>query len=448
MTITNNLLKDLCLDNYENIIVGVSGGPDSMALLHYLIRNCDKKIICAHINHKVRKESDEEELYVKKYCEKNNIIFESIKLNNWTENNFENEARHKRYNFYEKLMKKYYTKYLFLAHHGDDLIETILMKIERGSDLEGYAGFKKIGYNNKYYIIRPFIEYTKGDLLNYCEQYGIKYYVDKTNFSNKYTRNRHRNTVLPLLKKEDSIIHIKFYKYSNILHEYDDYIKRTIEKTIPNIYKKNILNINKFIKEDPFIQKHIIYYILKQIYNNASGIIKEKHINNIQNIIYNDKPNLIQNLPNNVIVKKEYNNLYFNLNNTFQNNYKIKLDKENIINNHIIKIIDDCLEDGNDICRLNSKNLKMPLYIRNKKIGDIIKVKGLNGSKKIKDIFINEKVPTSLRDNYPVIVDNDDNILWIPNLKKSIYNIEKNNIYDIILKDCERNDYIEKQQKF
>ena len=154
------------LKNYNNIkdkyiIVGVSAGPDSMALLHMLKNNLKNKIVCAHINHNVRKESDEEELYLKEFCERNDIIFESMKIENYHKNNFENEAREKRYAFYEKILKKYKSHYLFLAHHGIDLIETILMKIKRGSNLEGYAGIREVSTLDNYKIIRPLLSLTK-----------------------------------------------------------------------------------------------------------------------------------------------------------------------------------------------------------------------------------------------------------------------------------------------
>ena len=127
----------------DTLVVGTSAGPDSMALLHYLKNNTNNKLICCHINHNVRKESKTEEKYLINYCKKENIIFETMKIEKYIKNNFENEAREKRYDFYEEILNKYNTKYLFLAHHGDDLIETILMKISRGSSLEGYAGIKR-----------------------------------------------------------------------------------------------------------------------------------------------------------------------------------------------------------------------------------------------------------------------------------------------------------------
>ena len=162
-----NLLKNINIDNDEYIIVGVSAGPDSMALLDMLKKSSIAKIVCAHINHNVRKESDEEEEYLRKYCNKSNIIFESIKIDSWEKNNFENEARTKRYQFYEELLKKYNSHNLFLAHHGDDLIETVLMKIIRGSNLEGYAGIKMYSFLENYKIIRPLLSLTKEDILKY-----------------------------------------------------------------------------------------------------------------------------------------------------------------------------------------------------------------------------------------------------------------------------------------
>ena len=214
-----NIIEKLPINIPETdyIVIGCSAGPDSMALLHYLIHNSKNKIICAHINHNVRKESKEEEKYLNNLCKNENIIFESIKINKYTENNFENEARKKRYNFYEQILTKYNSKYLFLAHHGDDLIETILMKIERGSNLEGYAGIKEVSKKKNYFIIRPLLEYSKQDLIEYNKRYNIKYYLDKSNEDTTYTRNRYRKNILPLLKIENPNIHKQLLKYSKIL---------------------------------------------------------------------------------------------------------------------------------------------------------------------------------------------------------------------------------------
>ena len=157
-------------------------------------------------------------------------------------------------------------------------------------------------------------------------------------------------------------------------------------------------------------------------------------------MINSKKPNLTINLPKNKVCIKEYNQLYIADKRKKPKEYKIELKEKVIINNIIIEKISSSNEDGNNICRINSKNIKLPLYIRNKKNGDFIELKGLNKKKKLKDIFIDEKIPKSKRENYPILVDSNDNILWIPNIKKSKFNAKKDQLYDIILKYCEKED--------
>ena len=404
-----------------------------MALLHYLINNYKDKIIVAHINHNVRKQSNTEELFLSNYCKDNNITFECMKITEYKENNFENEARKKRYKFYKEILTKYNSSYLFLAHHADDLMETIIMKITRGSNINGYAGIKKISYQDNYYIVRPFLDYTKQDILEYIKKYNITYYDDYTNNDITYTRNRIRHNIIPLLKKEDINIHKKFIKYSNTLNEYNDYINYEVNNIIKDIYTNNTLYLDKFNTIHPFIKKNILYHILNNIYNNKDNIVKDIHIKNILNLINNPKPNITINMPNNIYVTKEYNILIFS-NKYSIKNYNIKFDKKVSINNFIIEQIEDTQLNGNDICRLNSNEISLPLYIRNKKDGDYIELLGLNKKKKIKEIFIECKIPIRQRNNYPVLVDSKNNILWLPNLKKSKFNKKINEKYDIILK--------------
>lgn len=404
-----------------------------MALLHYLINNYKDKLIVAHINHNVRKQSNTEELFLSNYCKDNNITFECMKITEYKENNFENEARKKRYKFYKEILTKYNSSYLFLAHHADDLMETIIMKIIRGSNINGYAGIKKISYQDNYYIVRPFLDYTKQDILEYIKKYNITYYDDYTNNDITYTRNRIRHNIIPLLKKEDINIHKKFIKYSNTLNEYNDYINYEVDNIIKDIYINNTLYLDKFNKLHPFIKKNILYHILNNIYNNKDNIVKDIHIKNILNLINNPKPNITINMPNNIYVTKEYNILIFSNKYNIEN-YNIKFDKKVSINNFTIEQIENTSLNGNDICRLNSNEISLPLYIRNKKDGDYIELLGLNKKKKVKEIFIECKIPIRQRNNYPVLVDSKNNILWLPNLKKSKFNKKINEKYDIILK--------------
>lgn len=436
----NQILNDYIFNNY--VVIGVSAGPDSMCLLNILQKKTNKIIVC-HINHNVRKESIEEEEYITKYCKDNNLILEKMTIKNYQENNFENEARKKRYTFYEEILKKYNSSALFLAHHGDDLIETVLMKIARGSNIEGYAGIKEITNIKDYQIIRPLLNYTKEDILKYNKENNIKYYIDNSNKNENYTRNRYRIHILPFLKKEDKDIHKKFIKYSKTLIEYDDYIKREVQKNINTIYKKNIILIKELNKLDKFLIKNILYYILNDIYQNKNNIITEKHIENIISIINNNKPNLKLDLPLEKEIIKEYDKLIIKEKEIEEKNYKIELKEKLEIKNLIIKKTNNEEKDGNEVCRINTQDIKMPLYLRNRKKGDYIILKGSNNRKKIKDIFIEQKIPISKRNTYPLLVDAEDNIIWIPNIKKSKFCNKKNENYDIIIRCNEREENYE-----
>ena len=436
----NHVLDDYIFNNY--VVIGVSAGPDSMCLLDLLQKKTTKIVVC-HINHNVRKESIEEEEYITKYCQDKNIILEKTTINNYQENNFENEARKKRYMFYEEILKKYNSKTLLLAHHGDDLIETILMKISRGSNLEGYAGIKEISNVKNYQIIRPLLKYTKEDIINYNKSNNIKYYNDSSNQSTNYTRNRYRLNILPLLKKEDKNIHKKYLKYSKTLIEYDDYIKREVKRNINNVYKDNIINIDNLNKLDTFLIKNILYNIMNNIYQNKNNIITDRHIQNIISLLNNTKPNIKIDLPNNKEIVKEYNKLIIKDKTSDIKNYKIEFNDKIEIENLIIEKIESEDDDSNSVCRLNSKDITLPLYIRNREDGDYIILKGSNNRKKIKEIFIEKKLPLKKRNNYPLLVDSNNNIIWIPNIKKSKFCNKKSENYDIIIRCNERKQHYE-----
>lgn len=434
----NDILEKLKREIPDNssVVAATSGGPDSMVLLTLLStvkKEKNIKLICAHVNHKLRKESDEEAQMVKDYCNKNNIIFEYMTIEKY-KGNTENYAREKRYEFFEKLIKKYSSSYLLTAHHGDDLTETIMMRLIRGSSLKGYAGFSEITEKKEYKIFRPLITKTKEELLKYANDNHIPYALDKTNDSDVFTRNRIRKYILPKLKEENKNVHLKFLEFSKTLEETSDYFQNLLNKIIPNIYKDNKLNINLFLKEDSLIQKKIINYILEKTYKNEIKLINKNHVNNILSTIKNLKPNQKLNLPNNKIFIKSYNNAWIEENKTIEKYDYILKNKLELPNNHIIEIINDTTDHSNYVTKINSKEIKLPLHVRTKKDGDKLILKGINKTKKIKDIFIDEKISQAERKTWPLLTDDNGKIIWLPGLKKTKFDREKDQNYDIIVR--------------
>ena len=429
----NNLLN-----KNDTLVVGVSGGPDSMCLLSMLLKLKDKynlKIICAHVNHKVRKESDDEKTFVENYALKSNIIFEYTELE-YEDGFSEDIARKKRYKFFDELLSKYNAKYLLTAHHGDDEIETIMMRIVRGSNLKGYVGISKISDNGKYKIIRPLLYLNKEEIIKYLDDNRIKYVVDKSNTDEKYTRNRFRKHLLPFLKREESNVHLKFLKFSEALEKNNNYIKRVLENKIDKIVHNNIIDIDELLKEDEYIQEKIIEYIIENIQKDYIFNISDEQLKNIMNLLHN-KGNKEINLANNFIARVSYNKLYIEKKKEVEE-YNYILDKDiTILNKYNFRFIDSSNSKSNNVIRLNSKDIKLPLIVRTKKDGDKIKVKNLNGTKKVKDIFIDSKMDNMERCEYPIVCDSKNDIIWIPGIKKSIFDKEILEKYDIIIEYVE-----------
>ncbi len=432
------ILNDIEIKPKDNLIVACSGGPDSMALLSLFVKlkkDIDVSVICAHVNHNVRKESAEEYEFVKKYAIENGVVFEGMVIDSYGDDNFHNEARVKRYEFFGKLAKKYNAKYIFTAHHGDDLMETILMRIVRGSTLRGYSGFSRMADMEDYTVVRPLIELTKGEIQKYDDDNNIKYAIDLSNFKEVYTRNRYRKNILPLLKKEDKDVHKKFYKFSRILQEFNDYIDIEVKEKLETIYKNNELDIELFLKEKRLIQQKIIYYILELIYDDDLLLITDRHAELTIDLINSKKSNSIIHLPNDIVVTKSYNKVTFCKNIEKETSFEIQISQYvKLPNGKCIEEIKKTKLNDNNICRLDSDQIKLPLYVRNRRNGDKMKVKGMDKTKKINDIFINEKISLIDRDLWPIVLDSNDNIVWLPGLKKSNFDKTKEEKYDIILR--------------
>ena len=433
------LMKEVQIKYGDTVVAAVSGGPDSMALLHMLSRikkAIDIEVVCAHVNHNTGRPGQlEEQNYVESFCRNNNIIFEGMVIEEYGDDNFENEARTKRYNYFEQVVKEYNAKYLLTAHHGDDLIETILMRLTRGSTLRGYSGFSKIVDRGFYKILRPFIEVTKQELIDYNKKNKIHYFIDETNLEDIHTRNRFRKYIVPELKKEDFNVHKKFYKFSTILLEYNNYIDKQVKEIIPKVYPQNVLNIEEFLKLEHVIAMKVIYYILENIYQDDLMLITDNHAELIYNLITSKKPNAYIYLPNNLKAVRNYNMLEFVTEPISDKEYEIEvINYINLPNGKNIEVLNKSDQTDNFICRLSSDDVKFPLRVRTRQDGDRMQVKGMLGSKKINDIFIDKKISIQERNMWPVVVDSNNTIVWLPGLKKSKFDKTKSENYDIILR--------------
>ena len=432
-----SLYKDIKIKDGDFLVFACSYGPDSMALFKSLLelrKKYDIVLVCAHVNHDKRRESAKEKEDLEAFCKENNVIFEYMKIDRYGDDNFHNEARNIRYQFFDEVVKKYNAKYLLTAHHGDDLMETILMRIARGSTLRGYSGFRKLVKMDGYYIYRPFIGLTKDELLDYCHKKRVPYAIDKSNFSDVYTRNRYRKEVLPFLKSEDKDIQKKYLKFSNVLSDADLFIEEEASKAISKVIKDNKLYIDKYLEINKFLKRIILERFISSFYQDDLILINDRHLDLVESLINSKRSNAKVNLPNDVEVVKSYNILSIRRNPNLLSSYEIEVSDEVILpNGHKLVKLDSVKGNSNNIIKLSSKDISLPLIVRTRKLGDVIAIKG-GGHKKIKDIFIDSKIPYADRDLWPIVVDSHGRIVFVPGLKKSKFDKTNNEFYDIILR--------------
>ena len=289
------------INTKDKLVLGVSGGPDSICMLDILDKirknpklNLNFEIAVAHVNHLIRKEAKEDEEYVKEYCNKRNIKFYSesidiLKIANNKKVGTEEAGRVERYKYFDKILKETNSNKIAIAHNKNDKIETIIMHILRGSGISGLIGIKP--KNNQY--IRPLIEIERWEIEEYCEKNNLNPRIDKTNFENIYTRNKIRNIVLPYIKKEFNPNIIETIdRLSNLVKEEEEYLQKQVEKTYTEIREKEIkeeiiLNLKKFNSQEKVIKSRIIIYTITRIFGNCKGI-EQIHIEDIIKLCSNN----------------------------------------------------------------------------------------------------------------------------------------------------------------
>ncbi len=422
----------------SKLLVGVSGGPDSLVLLHFLKRiqamwNFD--LVVAHVDHMFRgEESYEDYLFVEQTCTKWGIVFEGTRIDvpaymKKTGESTELAARKLRYDFFGEIMKKYECTILVLGHHGDDQVETMLMRLTRGASGKARAGIPiKRAFENGF-IVRPFLVVTKDEINQYAKKHQLEPRLDPSNEEDDYVRNRFRHHVLPFLKQENPLVHEQFQRFSEEIYEDEDYLQELVVRRMNEVWLEKtkeyaIINTDSLLVMPKPLQRRAIQLILNYLYLERPSSLSALHIHQLLTLFLNPQPNAELHLPGGLIAKKSYSTCIFRFSKYENLEYTLLLQIPGdtlLPNGYIIKAkyIEEAIIGGNDSFILPVSSVTFPLMVRTRKEGDRMRVKGLNGRKKLKDIFINEKVPMYKRNNWPVVVDQTGQIIWLPGLKKS-----------------------------
>jgi len=432
----------------DKVIVAVSGGPDSMCLLHVLNRIKDKlniKIIAAHVNHCLRgNESDEDEVYVKEFCSKLNIDFYStrVDINRFSKEkglSSEMAGRAARYEFFENIKSKVGAQKIAIAHNANDQAETILMRIMRGTGIAGIVGIKPV--RDKIFV-RPLIKIGREEIESYCKKEHINPRIDNTNLTNIYSRNKVRLELIPYIKRnfnEDIITTLnRLSDTVNVDNDYLEYISSQKYKLFCDEKKDEII-IHKeaFLEHKAIITRIIrksICYLLNNTYN-----FEKKHILDIINLqLHKTGTNL--DLPKNIKVYNNYGDIsiYFKnekIINKDNNEYELFTGKNIIQSKKIIITIKTLsknnrvnFKENNFIKYFDYYKIKDKIILRYRKKGDKFIPIGMSGNKKLKDMFIDMKIEKSLRDKIPLICFGSE-IAWIVGYRVSDkFKVDENTI--------------------
>jgi len=422
----SSFIKENNLIIKEPIIVATSGGADSVSLLAILFK-LGYKVILAHVNHNKREQSKIEEAAMRSLASSLDIPFELLDYHYDGEDNFHNDSHNARYNFFRELCDKYNTDTIATAHHSDDQLETILIKLMEGSNLYGYGGIPMCNYDGKYRIIRPLLCVTKEEIYNYAKRNNLEFFEDASNHGDEFLRNRLRHHVSPLLKSECSDLSNKAMEYSIQVHEAFQFIrKQSIDYLDLN---KNKIDVNTYKNLDIALKKDIISLLLERydIRKNNNIVL------DILRILANDNGTKEIALEHNYRFVRNYNIGYIVIEEkTYKEEVTLSIDNSVIFAEKYKFYFSKKIVDNNaKYMKLCYNNLELPFTIRYKNDGDKINIGYCE--KKVSRILIDNKVPRNDREHIPLVCDNTSKVLWIYGVLRSQEVIECKNNGDIYL---------------
>ncbi|WP_165042714.1 tRNA lysidine(34) synthetase TilS [Dysgonomonas sp. ZJ709] len=405
------ILNNQLLNSGDKIIVGVSGGADSVAILD-MLHQLGYECIVAHCNFHLRnEESNRDAAFVKDLCktynlEFNSIDFDTIKYAADKAISIEMAARELRYNWFEELRAKHEAAAIAVAHHQDDSVETVLLNLIRGTGIRGLTG---ISAQNGH-VIRPLLCLTRNDIIDYLSQRNISYVTDCTNKEDIYTRNKIRLNIIPLLETINPSVKDSISQTAEHLLQVKNIYLDYIDKAKSEILKENKIDIEKLIKYNE--PKAILFEILSvykfnsetidNIFNALDGISGKIFYSNTHRVL-KDRAQLI-------ISEKEAdtNNNNFEIRETTTTlSSPVNFEIETIFNSPDLTI-----EKNKNILYVDKNKLNFPLTIRRWQQGDWFIPFGMKGKKKVSDYFTDQKLSLFEKENVWLLC-SDDAIVWI-----------------------------------
>ncbi len=432
--VKQTIIRENLIQKEDKILIGLSGGADSTFLFNALYQLKDElqfDIMTCHINHLYRESADIDEDFSRRISNEKQIEFVSKKVDmlKYSKENslsLEDSGRILRYRSFQEILKEKGFNKIAIAHHLDDQVETFFLHLFRGSGLDGLTG---IHYKNDN-IIRPMLDISKDEILEYLSSQNIDFVTDETNFVADVLRNKLRLEMIPYVKENfNSSINYSIYRTISILKDskeiLDDAIQEKYDKLFHSDGKKYWIDVNSFNREKMSVKRNLIRKLLINLYDTNKDITS-KYIEDIIKIF--DSKTGSKYIFRDYSFLKSYDKVIITDNIANDKTEDIPFELGNIeFGGFLIKSYltsDLNIKSSNGKMIFDSRILEEKLIIRSRKNGDKIRLKGFN--KKIKDIFIDKKIPQMYRSSFPILASNDE-IFAILSLKRSnLYKVNSN----------------------
>ena len=403
----------------DKILLAVSGGKDSVAMVH-LFKKVGFNFGIAHCNFNLRaEESLRDQKFVQKLAEDLNVPFhlQSFDTEIYAKKNqlsIQMAARELRYHYFNDLLATFHYQKVAIAQHQNDAIETVIWNLIRGTGISGLHGIKSLRND----IIRPMLCFTSRDIESLVTDHQIDFVEDSSNASTKYARNQIRLNIIPEMKKLNPSLEATFEKNINYFTALESFLEETVSQHRSQLFKYHGERIEIFITELKKLeaQELLLFELFRPFGFNATTIkdlIKGLDANPGKQF-YSDSHCLAVDRTVIILEKKEQGNFI---------NLKINPNQSEVIfGEHVITIKEFTenlknLKSAPNICYVDANQLIYPLTIRTWQEGDIFKPFGFNGEKKISDYLIQQKVPLIDKKKIPILVNGDGNIIWICGLR-------------------------------
>ncbi len=391
----------------NKIIVAVSGGPDSMALLDILNKQ-GYTCIVAHVNYNVRKTANRDQAIVKEFCCKHGLKFELLKVDRKVEGNFQAMARDIRFEFIRKLAKKHNVKNIYLGHHQNDHIETYLMQKQRNITPDYYGIRDQVEFLEMV-IHRPLLKYSKNELIKYCQDHQIEYGIDESNLENAYLRNLIRNITVDKMSDQE------IFEILEKINSENQILKNIVKATLINFKRFSInykVDCLLAIKKEEAI--NVLRYWFKQ--NDIYNLSMEEYVNIIAYLKSDSTSEYKVN--NDYSLFKEYGKLVLASNKDYT--YSFKLD-EIILGKYKYFEIKNA---GGSFESVTVNKEDFPITIRNFQDGDTILMR--YGQKRVSRWFIDNKIGQSKRRSWPIVLNKHGEIILVPKIGCNLTHFSNN----------------------